>query len=415
MSNPAAQLVAAFPSDLKLSNRMQILDIFKSGGTFTVNQISQQTGVSRQTVTKAIQFFMQKGLIVSTGKTDAAYTGGKRAELFSLSPEKYLLSVCLWPDTIRLSLLNFQSQSVDKLEVKMSLPATPDAAMQTIGQLAGRLLSHHTIDPAQLCGVSVSTSGIVDYHTNTLKFNSLSPSWGSDIPVAELLQPYFAPGTPILVENVAKVVGRSILHNPEYQDKRVLAVFSSWGGICACFIDHDRILNGVNSLIGEIGHMVLDPDSTVTCGCGNYGCFERLASTEQLRAYVAGTISQHPDSILNHLSVPELHISDIFSASALADPYAQSISARLGQCFALALRNITLCFDPEVVVFHGDFAAADDHFRQTIMQKLAASRYYPKAGPFTLQFDPRPIQELNTRGACTMLLDHIFSDASVYA
>ena len=41
MSNPASQIVAALPSDLKLSNRMQILEIFKTGGTYTANHIAE--------------------------------------------------------------------------------------------------------------------------------------------------------------------------------------------------------------------------------------------------------------------------------------------------------------------------------------------------------------------------------------
>lgn len=217
-----------------------------------------------------------------------------------------------------------------------------------------------------------------------------------------------------MVENVAKVVGRSMLHESKLQDKRVLGVFSSWGGICACFVERDRILNGVNSLIGEIGHMVLDPDSDITCGCGGHGCFERLVSNEQLRKYVAESIASYPDSLLNSFSIDELNVSTVFSASTLGDAFAQKISTRLARFFAMALRNVALSFDPEVVVFQGDFSAADELFRETIYQDLGSFLYYPSRNPFNLYFDQRPIQELNIRGSYTMLLDHLFSNSALY-
>lgn len=124
MSNPASQIVAALPSDLKLSNRMQILEIFKAGGTYTANHIAEQIGVSRQTVMKAIQFFIRKGLIVSTGKAESTNVGGKRPELFSLSPHKYLLCVSLWPDSLHITLLNFLFETVDALSLRQALHPT---------------------------------------------------------------------------------------------------------------------------------------------------------------------------------------------------------------------------------------------------------------------------------------------------
>lgn len=414
MSNPASQIVAALPSDLKLSNRMQILEIFKTGGTYTANHIAEQIGVSRQTVMKAIQFFIRKGLIVSTGKAESTNVGGKRPELFSLSPHKYLLCVSLWPDSLHITLLNFLFETVDALSLRQALPSDAETAVQTIGRISCDLLQHNHIALEQLCGVSVSTSGIVDYRTNTLKYNSLSPDWGRNIPLAELLRPYFAAGTPILVENVAKVTGRAILHEPELRNKRVLVVFSSWGGVCACFIEKDRILNGKDSLIGEIGHMVLVPEDEEQCGCGSHGCFERLVSNERLRQTVTRTLASHPDSLLNSLSIPDLTVETLFSVCGHGDAYAQKLVSQLAQYFAMALRNITLSFDPDLVVFQGEYAAADEFFCRQFHRCLSEFQYYPDGGPFQLQLDRRPIQELDTRGAYTLLLDHFFSDSALY-
>jgi len=59
---------AALPSDLRRSNRMQVLEVFKWGGEFTINQIAAQVGLSRQTVMKAVQFFVEQGIVAAVEK-----------------------------------------------------------------------------------------------------------------------------------------------------------------------------------------------------------------------------------------------------------------------------------------------------------------------------------------------------------
>ena len=414
MVSSASQLTATLPSDLKRSNRMQILEKFRSGNTCTASQIAEDIGVSRQTVMKAIQFFMAKGLVVSLGKSHSTSVGGKPPELFSLSTKRCLLSVSLWPDRQHLTLMNLRGEILAARSLPELLSESVDAAMERIGAISGELLALCGVASEALSGVCVSTSGTVNYRTNTLKFNSLRPAWGRNIPIAERLAPYFAPGTPILVENVAKVVGRSILHKPELEHKRMISVFSSWGGVCASFIENDRILNGKDSLIGEIGHMVIAPEDAEECGCGSHGCFERMVSNERLRRNIAATIAAHPESSMNALRVEQIAVGDVFAASARGDAYARELASQLARYFAMALRNVSLVFDPELVVLQGEYAAADEVFCNRLRRALSDFRYYPEGGPFELRLDRRSIDELDVRGARVLLIDHLFNDPELY-
>jgi len=404
---------ATLPADLKLGNRMQILEFFQAGGERTVAEAAERVGVSRQTATKAIRFFIGKGLLVRAGKADSTSIGGKRAELFSLSPDRCLLCAALWPDRLRLSLVDLRFRLVEQFDEPQALPDSVEQALRRLGALSDELLARAGVAPDRLLGVCVSTSGIVDYRTGSLKYSSLAPGWGFNIPVAGLLAPYFPEGTPILAENVSKVVARSLLHEKEIRDRRVLAVFSAWGGVCASFIEHDRILNGRDSLIGEIGHMTLAPDDDERCGCGGYGCFERLVSDARIRRAAAEILARRPDSALGRAPLASLTVKDVFAASAGGDEGAREIDAGLARYFAMALRNVSLSFNPELVVFHGDYAWADDYFRARLYDNLRAFRYYPADEPFELRLDRRPIRELDLRGAYTLLLDRLFSDPAL--
>ena len=403
----------ALPADLKFGNRTQVMGVFKDGGEYTVNDISERVGLSRQTVMKAVQLFVQKGIIVSAGKGCSTSIGGKRPELFSLAPDKYLLSIELWPNHLRFVMLDLRCRIVARHVIKQPLSADPLCVLQTVGGVSERLLADNGIEKEQLYAVCVSTPGIVDYKTNRLKYSSLSPDWGINIPIADTLAAYFAPQTPIWVENVGKMTAHSLLQEKQLKDKRVLVVFSSWG-LSGCFIDRGHILHGKNSLIGEIGHTILDLNADEHCSCSSAGSFEQLVGNDRLRRQVRSGIEVHPDSILRQIPLEELTVEMLFDASAKADAYARQLVSGLARVFAVALLNVSLTFDPDVVVFHGNYAHADEYFQAELRRYLADFQYYPQGGPFSLYLDPRPIEELNLAGSCAFLLDNMFNDVALY-
>ena len=415
MTHFANQIAAMKPSDLKLSNRMQILELFKSGETMSVGAIAENIGISRQTVMKAIQFFIEKGIIVPDGKADSTSVGGKRAELYSLSADKYLFNVVICPDYLYISLFNYRCAVIDTYMREDIADLDAEAVIEAAGTACYKLLLKNEISQRDLRGICITTSGIVDHHTNVLKFSTKFSGWGKDIPIAEKLAAYFDGDVLVLAENVGKVCGSAFLHAPQFQNGRGMTVFSSWEGVCACLMERGHILNGKDALIGEIGHMMLNPSDTEICECGGHGCFERQVSDERIRKIVREAAADHPESALCRIPIAELTVRDVFAESEKGDSLAMEISAQLARYFALALKNVTLLFNPDLVVFQGNYSAADAHFRSILAQELGAFHYYSDDSPFLLQMDARSSRDLATLGAYTLLIDSLFSDEATYS
>lgn len=403
------------PADMKLNNRVQILELFKSGEPLSANAIAEGVGISRQTVMKAIQFFVEKGILASTGKARSGVSGGKRAELYSLSADQYLFHVLISPDDLYIALFNYRFEMVDTCAIGgLSMPGV-DEIVSLAGNTCYKLLLKNDISRHSLRGLCITTSGIVDRSTGRLKFNSLYPNWGSDVPIAEKLSAFFDEGTVTLIENVGKVCGSAYLHDQRLQGKRGLTLFSAWGGVCACLMSGGRILNGKDSLIGEIGHMMLEPSDPEICGCGSHGCFERQVSNDRIRRIIAEGRDAHPESPLSRIPADAAAVQAVFDASAAGDPFARGIVEALAGYFAVALKNITLMFNPDLVVFQGEYARADDAFWRAVDAHLASFHYYNAARPFRLETDCRAIPDVATLGAYTLLIDRLFSDEAVYS
>lgn len=86
----------------------------------------------------------------------------------------------------------------------------------------------------------------------------------------------------------------------------------------------------------------------------------------------------------------------------------------LADCFSALLRNVALVFNPETVVFVGDYAIADDYFDQRMRQKFHQFHYLANSTPMEVSYDTRLLPELDARGGAIAMLDHFFSDPALY-
>ena len=403
----------ACPADLKYANRFQVIGSFLDGRPHSANDVAYATGLSRQTVKKSIQFFLDGGLLISDGKGDSTIVGGKRPELFALSRNRYFLCITLWPLEQHVRLITIGNQPVDTVSMAEPMPDNPEAAIDHLGTLAAALLERNHLSRRDLCAVSLSTAGTLDYKAGCLKYSSQSPDWGTNVPVAAYLRKYVGPDVPIFLENAGKMTARPFLLEPELENKRVLVLFTCWG-LSSCLIEKGRILSGKNSLIGEIGHMIIAPDDPEPCGCGSHGCLERLVSSERIQALIRKERYRFPNASLLRLPLESLTLRDVFDASAGCDPLARHLVDYLAQNFATALRNICLVFDPDLIVFQGDYAYADPYFDVRLRKWLKEFQYFPADGPFEIRYDRRSLTQMEAQGSFIALVRYFFDSPELY-
>ena len=169
MPNPESVLPAV-PSALKYRNRELILNCFRDNQEHSVGDIVARTGISKLTVMRAIQFFCSKNILVSSGKGESTEQGGKRPEYFRFNSHQHLLTITMWPESLCLSLFNMELKELCRSSFSWIIPATPEIAFTFVREQAMSLLQQAGLHIEDLYGVSLSTSGIVDYDSLVLKY-----------------------------------------------------------------------------------------------------------------------------------------------------------------------------------------------------------------------------------------------------
>lgn len=401
------------PSDLKFSNRRQIVNVFFQGGPLSLSELASKTGLSRQTIAKSVQFFLENNVLESVGKGVSTNIGGKRPELYALSSSQYFLIVTIWMSIFSIQIRTLANGLIDELVLTQSPPDSAEIQAENIGKLSYMLLEKNNIKIEDVRGLCISTGGIVDYKNGILRYNAQASNWGTDIPLRDLVQQYFPPSVHILIENAVKIGANPYLIDPTIGDERIL-VISSGRGVAGCLIANHTVQNGRNSLIGEIGHTTLDPNSSVLCPCGGRGCFSRMIGVTLLTEMIHERENEFPDSPLHALAQKGLNVPDIFRASNQNDPLANELVTYLASCFAVVLRNVSLTFDPECVILQGDYANANSLFLETLRKHLHVFRYYPNKDPFRIVCEPRSLDELNDYGAYIALLRNCLDNSALF-
>ena len=402
----------ALPSNLKYKNRQLILNCFRDNQEHTVADIVAQTGISKLTVMRAIQFFCSREILVSAGKGDSTEQGGKKPEFFRFSQGQVLLNITMWPSSLNLTLFDMNMTSLAENSYEWIIPNTAEAAFEYIGQRCLELLGQNDLTIDDLYGVNLSTSGLVDYDHLVLKYSVHTPEWGNNVPIGQHLRSVFGSKPIFLMENAGKCVSRAALTAVEDPRRRILVLFTAWG-LSGALFENGRILNGRDSLIGEIGHMIQDPSDGEVCGCGSRGCVEHLVS----EAWMRQRIAKNPppaDSLLAKIPAGELTLRRLFAVSQQEDAYAREQVAYLADQFAVLIRNITLVFDPETVIFVGNYALSGPWFEERMRTTLTKLHYLQSCPPLDIRYDVRSLTKLDALGGAIALMNHFFSDPQLY-
>ena len=120
-------------------------------------------------------------------------------------------------------------------------------------------------------------------------------------------------------------------------------------------------LSGKDGNAPEIGHLTLDPDSELTCGCGCKGHWEAYCSGANIpnfarallrdRDLVGGILQKMVEGDLGKLS-SEM----IFNAAGRGDRDAVFVVEEIGRMNAVGFANIVNAFDPELITVGGSVA-----------------------------------------------------------
>lgn len=182
------------------------------------------------------------------------------------------------------------------------------------------------------------------------------------IPLKAPLEEEFGVSVCLMNDCTAAVLGEHTFGAARGSENVVYVTIST--GIGGGALVDGHLLIGKDGNAVEAGHITVDPEGTMTCGCGCRGHWEAYCSGANIPNYTRYLLSRRdPEdwstSLLKQFSGGDpQHITAeiLFKAAKKGDKVSKWIVERIGELNALGFADLINLFDPELITVGGSVA-----------------------------------------------------------
>lgn len=267
--------------------------------------------------------------------------------------EQYIFGVDLGGTTVKLGLFRVDGTLVDKWEIPTR---TEDAGKYILPDIAlsmNEALERHGICHDDLLGAGLGVPGAVLEERFVKPCVNLN-GWGG-FDVADRFSALCC--CPVKVANDANAAALGEMWQGGGKGSSNMVLVTLGTGVGGGVIVDGKLLTGVHGSSGEIGHLKVNPDETVLCGCGKRGCLEQYVSAtgivNQAKRFLADCDTPSAMRDLNPLTA-----KDVMDLAKEGDAVALRVAESFGEILGRALAIVSTVCDPEVFVLGGGVSKA---------------------------------------------------------
>ncbi|MHB1253884.1 MAG: ROK family transcriptional regulator [Candidatus Humimicrobiaceae bacterium] len=360
---------------LKQINRKHILNMLREYDEIAISELSEKANLSKPTIMKIMKYYIDKGFVVISGKGNSTEEGGKKPNIFKFNANGgYSMGMIITANKLKAVLTNLKSEIVENISVNLDYNEELESVIDKISDLYHKLLEDSSISSSKLIGLAIGIYGITDFDNGIVFYSPHYPSWGKNIKMRDKILKKISENMPIVLDNISRfhVFAEKTLGSAK-NASNIISLVAGYGLSSGVIIEND-IKRGFHKIMGEVGHMIINPSESMLCACGARGCFEVMVSIERLKKIIADKGCDYPGSVFydisNNGSLANLEPEEIFKAYNAGDKLASAAMEDIINWLAIGLANIILVYDPEVIVLHGAYIRAGDNFLKMLRKKV---------------------------------------------
>ncbi|MGI6467246.1 MAG: ROK family protein [Sphaerochaetaceae bacterium] len=390
------------PASIRLNNIRLMVNVIRQEDNITIPELAKKVRLSKTTVWKTVDYFIQNELIVNIGKGNTSEEGGKKPDLFKFNKNfGYIITIALYGHYISCALADANANIFHEERVNIKVNESLERVVSIIVSLIDKWQNptKYIQETKNLIGIVFALSGVVDSKKGVVFTSSRFRSWPQNAPLLEKIKEQVELKAPYYIDNYNRysVYGEKAKGSFEsFSD--IFMIFASENGVGGAMISDNEIQRGHNYLIGEVGHMKINSQDTERCHCGGYGCFEQQISIERLLNRAKSLGANYPDSELNNES--ELNLQSIFDYSNKNDVLATKLIDEIALWFAIAFQTIALTIDPQLILIGGSYKTAGKYLIKKIKEYLKEVSLVDMEKRVTIDYSEYGDEGVLIGGAC---------------
>lgn len=346
-------------ADMREINRSAILEIIRRENVISRSAIAKRLNVSLPTVMRIVDELIDEGYVCPEGSTE--WSGGRRRPLLKFNGESFVvISVDMGGTKFYGAISDLGGNILDEIDRGRHRKSSEENYVRLL-ELIDCLLASPKLGKRRVRGIGVGAPGITFHKEGIVKW-AYSLNW-RDFPLKARLSKRYK--LPITVDNDVNLAAMGELWFGAGQNIQNMILIVNGTGIGAGIIIDGALYRGSSEASGEIGNFIPGREF-LGKSYQNFGALEKTASgtgiVERARARLK---SRRKAADLDALTV-----EDVFLAARQGQQWAASVIRETVDYLAIAVANLTVSFDPQLIVLGGSVTPFADLLIEPVLQRL---------------------------------------------
>ncbi len=345
--------------EMRSINRSAVLEYLRLAKTASRSELSRQLHISKPTAMRIIDELMEHNLVCSLGQKGKGV--GRSEEMLALNiAENLVIGIDLGGSHISGIIANIGGEILHQTRIEKVWGEAEENSTAIIA-FTRQLVRRAAGIKAHLLGIAVGVPGIIDSKAGVVKI-APAMNW-KDFPLLERLQAAF--NLPVTVENDVNLAALGEYWFGAGVGIGNLVMIAIGTGIGAGIILDGKLHRGFRESSGEIGYLIPGIQYLDNQYPG-FGALESIASGKGIAERAAARLKELG---LTPLPTP-LDAASVFQSARDGQAWAQQIIKETIDYLSLAIANVTVCFDPELIILGGGIASSVDLLIEPILNRL---------------------------------------------
>ena len=347
-------------TEMRRINRSAVLEYLRLSTATSRTEMGHQLELSLPSIKRIVDQLLDEELVVLTGQKEKGR--GRSREMLSLNlVSKAVIGIDVGGSHIRGALVNIGGEILIE-DHQPQQWTSPEENFQIIQTFIQDLLEKSLANPVHLLGIGIGFPGIVAAQTGTV---ILAPSLGwENYPFLEKFAPQI--DIPVFVENDVALAALGESWFGAGIGIKNLVMIAIGTGIGAGVLIDGKLYSGHSHSAGEIGYFLPGLEYLDNKYPG-FGALESLVSgkgiTDRANTILA---SSQTNSALSS----QADLVSVLKAAQNGEAWAAQLVEETIDYYSLMIANLSLCYDPELIIIGGGVADSFDMLFEPISSRL---------------------------------------------
>jgi predicted NBD/HSP70 family sugar kinase len=353
---------------VRSTNQRLIIDLVRKKGLISRAELAKSIKLSAPSVSSNIESLMALDLIKEVGSGELMGIGRPPILLEFNKEFGYIICIDLTTEDIRIALGDLQGVILSEQHISISLEKKikKDIFRQIIDCIS-TLLNTQKIPESRLKAICVGTPGIINRETGFFQLAPRFENW-EKLNIKQIIEERFQTNIIVVNDVNLAIIGEN--HFGAGRGFRNLVSMNIDVGIGAAIILEGNLYEGSRFAAGEIGYWISGLPQVDQDGQVRWNNLDTLISLHNIKLKIKKDLKQGKAGNLHKYFPNEdsVNLESFRRALEDEDPYCMQIIKDMVKQLAVAIANIIIFLDVELIVLAGEISKLGTFFLNPLQE-----------------------------------------------